>query len=167
MQEAGFPAIRIAAAIEDYDHQHQNVRVENGTSYGDTVDEMDFAYLARATRLNIAILSALARAPMPPTVTITGAVTPDTVLAWRPVAGALDYRIYRRRTDTPDWGAVYTGPASNMPGFDEMIRVTMPGVRIDDWVFGISSVAADGSESAIASAVPGGAYAPLPRPVQP
>lgn len=163
MQEAGFPAIRIAVGIEDYDHQHQDLRVENGVTYGDTVDEMDFAYLARATRLNIAILTALARAPMPPAVAVTGAVTPDTVLTWRPTAGANGYKIYRRRSDARDWEFVRAADT----GYDEddlNYSVTLHGTRIDDWVFGVSAVAADGSESPIASAVPGGAYQPLPRP---
>lgn len=165
MQEAGFPAIRIAVGIEDYDHQHQSVRVENGVTYGDTVDEMDFAYLARATRLNIAILSALARAPMPPVVTVSGAVTTDTRINVTGVAGARSYRIYRRRTDQPDWDPTLTRDVpwqATVASFSQLI----PGVRIDDWIFGVSSIAADGSESPIASAVPGGAYAPLPRPAQ-
>jgi hypothetical protein len=49
---------------------------------------------------------------------------------------------------------------------DGRIAVVLNGTRIDDWVFGVSAVASDGSESPIASAVPGGAYAPLPRPAQ-
>jgi hypothetical protein len=173
MQEAGFPAIRIAVGIEDYDHQHQNVRVENGVTYGDTVDEMDFAYLARATRLNVAILSALARAPMPPTVIVTGAVSTDTVLRWNPVDGATRYRIYLRRSDERDWNeAIHPTQygqflARPLAGAGDPIEVRLPSVRVDDWVFGASSIAADGRESPIASAVPGGAFAPLPRPAQP
>ena len=162
MQEAGYPAIRIAVGIEDYDHQHQNVRVENGVTYGDTVDEMDFAYLARATRLNIAILSALARAPMPPAVTVRGAVSTDTVLCWRPADGAARYRLYMRRTDQPDWQVLRDAAGSITA--EGCLRETLRSVRIDDWMFGVSSIAADGSESPIASAVPGGAYTPLPRP---
>lgn len=46
-------------------HQHQDVRIEGGVKFGDTVDEMDFAYLAKVTRLNVAVLNALARAPLP------------------------------------------------------------------------------------------------------
>jgi hypothetical protein len=36
----------------------------------------------------------------------------------------------------------------------------LPGVRVDDWVFGVSSVSKDGFESPVASAVPGGAFKP-------
>lgn len=165
MQEAGFPAIRIAVGIEDYDHQHQNVRVENGVTYGDTVDEMDFVYLAHVVRLNIAVLASLARAPMPPAVSATGAVSTDTRLTWTPVSGAVRYGLYRRRTDEAAWGpALDIIPLPERHSGD-MVHI-LPGVRIDDWIFGISAIAADGSESPIASAVPGGAYAPLPRPAQ-
>lgn len=52
--ELGYPAIRFTVGIEDYDHQHQDLRTENGRKYGDTVDEMDFPYLARVTALNVA-----------------------------------------------------------------------------------------------------------------
>lgn len=162
MQEAGFPAIRIAAGIEDYDHQHQNLRTENGTVYGDTIDEMDFAYLARVTRLNIAILSALARAPMPPSPTIQGAVSTDTTLIWPIAAGAVGYRVYRRRSDERDWALVEE--IQQPDGDITQMTHRQPSIRVDDWVFGVSSVAADGSESPVASAVPGGAYVPLPRP---
>jgi Zn-dependent M28 family amino/carboxypeptidase len=162
MQEAGFPAIRIAAAIEDYDHQHQDLRTENGTRYGDTVDEMDFRYLARVTRFNIAALSALARTPASPAPTVTGAVTTDTVLRWPSVPGAARYRLYRRRTDATSWEQGMPVTAAS----GATIEHRLPGIRIDDWVFGVSAIAADGNESPIASAVPGGAYAPLPRPAQ-
>ena len=64
--EAGYPAVRFSVAVEDYEHQHQDLRVEDGVTYGDTVDEMDFAYLAAVTRLNVRALDRLARAPMPP-----------------------------------------------------------------------------------------------------
>jgi len=63
---AGFPAVRFSVAIENYDEQHQDLRNESGKDYGDTVDKMDFAYLAKVTKLNIAALAALASAPPPP-----------------------------------------------------------------------------------------------------
>lgn len=156
MLEAGYPAVRLSAAIEDYDHQHQDVRTENGVTYGDTMAFVDFAYLARVARLNVAALAGLARAPMPPVVTVSGAVTPDTVLTWQPVVGAHSYNIYTRRTDEAGWTAGFA-PA---PG---VTSHRMPGVRIDDWIFGVSAVALDGSQSPIASAVPGGAFMPIAR----
>ena len=157
-QEMGIPAIRFSVAIEDYDHQHQDLRTENGVTYGDTAEFMDFRYLAKVTRLNVAALSALAKAPMPPVVTLEGAVQTFTTVKWTPVPGAVSYRVWSRRTDARDWGkSVRVNGA-------QPTSLKLDGVRGDDWLFGVSSVAADGSESAIASAVPGGQFAPLAKP---
>lgn len=161
LQEAGYPAVRLSVAIEDYDHQHQDLRTEDGTVYGDTIAEMDFPYLARVTALNVRALAALARTPMPPAPRVEGAVSTSTTLNWEPVTGAGSYRVYQRRTDERDWSRVEAQPASNAA--TSRMTVVLPGIRVDDWVFGVASVAADGSESPIASAVPGGSFAPLPR----
>ena len=64
--DKGYPAIRFSVAVENYDHQHQDLRTENGVVYGDTIDAMDFAYLAKVTALNVRALDRLARAPLPP-----------------------------------------------------------------------------------------------------
>jgi Zn-dependent M28 family amino/carboxypeptidase len=55
--ELGYPAARITVAVENYDWQHQDLRVEGGVEYGDTIDKMDFAYLQKVTRLNVAALA--------------------------------------------------------------------------------------------------------------
>jgi len=157
--EAGYPAIRFSVAIEDYEHQHQDVRVENGVTYGDTVDEMDFAFLAEATRMNVRAAQALARAPMPPIVQIDGMVRVDVLLEWLPVAGATSFNIWRRATDERDWTLRDTLPAD--PAADLNAIVLAPD-RGDDWIFGVSAVAEDGAESPVASAVPGGDFYPLP-----
>ncbi len=81
-QERGYPAIRFSVAVEDYDHQHQDLRVEDGVTYGDTVSELDFAYLAKVTQLNIRALDRLAGAPMPPAPTAQAAVQTYTRLMW-------------------------------------------------------------------------------------
>jgi hypothetical protein len=174
---AGFPAVRLSVAVEDYDHQHQNLRVENGRKFGDTIDEMDFAYLRRVTALNVAALAALARAPMPPEPSVEGAVSTDTRISWRPVAGASHYVARWRRTDASQWQhairvssatcTVGIAPAGStpMPAVTEArCNHVLPAIRVDDWVFGVSSVAADGSESPVASAVPGGAFRPYTPP---
>ncbi|QZH74803.1 MAG: M20/M25/M40 family metallo-hydrolase [Erythrobacter sp.] len=157
--EAGFPAIRFSVAIEDYEHQHQDLRVENGVTYGDTADEMDFAYLASVTRLNIAAADALARAPMPPVVQMDGVVRADVLLEWLPVEGAASYNVWRRATDARDWTLRDTLVSD--PGAD-LNSLTLSPDRGDDWIFGVSAVAADGAESPVASAVPGGDFYPLP-----
>ena len=168
--KAGYPAVRFTVGVEDYDHQHQDLRVENGTKYGDTADEMDFPYLARVTRLNLATAAALARAPAPPVVTVEGAVKPDTTVTWETTSNANDFRVRYRRTDDVRWtqlaiskpecgieAITSTGPST--------CRLVLPRTRIDDWVFGVSSVSTDGYESPVVSALPGGAWKPLPKPV--
>ena len=64
--EAGYPAVRVTEAVENYDRQHQNLRTENGKAYGDTIEGVDFAYLAQVTRLNTVAMASLASAPPPP-----------------------------------------------------------------------------------------------------
>jgi hypothetical protein len=157
--EAGFPAIRFSAAIEDYEHQHQDLRVENGVTYGDTVSEMDFAFLADATRMNVRAAEALARAPMPPIVQLDGMVRADVGLEFLPVAGAVHYNIWRRATDARDWELRDTLEADSAADLNSIVLAPDRG---DDWIFGVSSVAADGAESPVASAVPGGDFYPLP-----
>jgi Zn-dependent M28 family amino/carboxypeptidase len=155
---AGYPAVRFSVAVENYNHQHQDLRVENGVEYGDTVDKMDFAYLRRVTALNVAALAALARAPMPPEPTVEGAVSTDTTVTWQPVTGAAAYVIRWRRTDANQWQHAVRVPAA-------ATRHVLRGIRVDDYVFGMSSLSADGSESPVASAVPGGAFRPwIPPP---
>ena len=152
--EKGYPAIRFSVAVEDYEHQHQDLRVENGVTYGDTVDEMDFPYLAKVTRLNVRALDALANAPMPPAPVAEAAVQTFTAIEWQPVPGAAKYRLYNRRTDQSYW------QGESMIETDAT-RVELLTLRGDDWLFGVSSVSAGGVEGPVASAVPGGAFVPL------
>ncbi len=173
---AGFPAVRLSVAVEDYDHQHQDLRTENGTVYGDTIDEMDFPYLRKVTALNVAALAALARAPMPPAPRAEGAVSTDTTLRWTPVPGAVAYVARWRRTDARQWEHSRrvteinmtvrepANPATGGRSGEALHQLVLPGIRVDDWVFGVSSLAADGSESPVASAVPGGAFRPWTPP---
>ena len=156
--ELGYPAIRVTVAIEDYEHQHQDLRTENGVKYGDTIDEMDFPYLAKVTRLNVATLARLAAAPMPPAPTAEAAVSTFTDVKWSAVPGAATYSVWRRRTDAPAW--------EEQPVIADVVATSarLEGVRGDDWIFGVSAKSADGTESPIASAVPGGAFAPLVKP---
>ncbi len=150
----GYPAVRFTASVEDYNHEHQDLRTENGIKYGDTIDAMNFPYLAKVARLNVRTLDALAHAPMPPAPKAEAAVQTFTTLQWAPVPGAVRYRVWQRRTDAPDW------PANPVLETADT-KVKLDGVRGDDWLFGVSSLAADGSESPVASAVPGGAFRPL------
>lgn len=153
--EKGFPAIRFSVGIENYNNQHQDLRTEGGVEYGDTVDKMDFAYLAKVTELNIRVASQLARSPAPPAPTLKGAVSTDTVLEWAAVPGATGYSIWQRRTDEADW--------PSRPVIVNVVATSarLEGVRGDDWIFGVSATGADGTMSPVASAVPAGQFAPV------
>lgn len=153
--EKGYPAVRFTVAVEDYEHQHQDLRVEDGVTYGDTIDEMDFPYLAKVTQLNVRALDALAQAPMPPAPSAEAAVQTFTELTWDEVPGAVGYTIWQRRTDEPYW--------RDEPVIENVVATSakLEGVRGDDWIFGVSSRAADGTMSPIASAVPAGGFVPV------
>lgn len=146
MLEAGFPAVRVTEAHEHYDRQHQDLRVENGVRYGDTLDFVDFGYLAQVTRLNALTLAALAAAPAPPTgVAIEGAVKHDTTVTWQPVAGAVGYRVWWRDTTAPRWQ--FRRDVRSAPGAPG--KLVLANVVIDDWAFGVSSVDESGNESPV------------------
>ena len=153
--EKGYPAVRFSVAIEDYEHQHQDLRTEDGTTYGDTVDEMDFPYLAKVTQLNVRVLDALARSPAPPASSAEAAVQTFTDISWNAVPGAIGYTVWQRRTDEPYWRAE--------PVIENVVATSarLEGVRGDDWIFGVSSTGADGTRSPVASAVPAGQFAPV------
>jgi hypothetical protein len=184
-RNAGYPAIRFSVAVENYNHQHQDLRVENGIEFGDTIDKMDFDYLTRVVKLNVAALAALARTPSVPVPQVEGAVSTDTTVMWNQVEGASAYVVRWRGTDASSWAhslRIKATPSQmqngcyaieyrvHQPGrlSGRVCASTLKGVRVDDFVFGVSSVSADGYESPVASAVPGGAFRPYtPPPAQP
>jgi hypothetical protein len=192
MLNAGYPAIRFSVAVENYNHQHQDLRVENGIEFGDTVDKMDFTYLTKVVKLNVAALASLARTSAVPEPTVEGAVSTDTTVKWSGVEAdssyAPAYVIRWRPTDSPNWtdsvrvslneSCVIVGsPRALRRGDDGKVlagqggradcRKVLRGVRVDDYVFGVSSVSGDGYESPVASAVPGGAFRPYTPPPPP
>jgi hypothetical protein len=145
--DAGFPAIRFTEPVEDFRHQHQDVRVENGVQYGDLPAYMDFDYLARVTRYNTAALASLALGPARPagaSVEIS-TLTNDTTLRWQPVSGATHYEIVRRATTDAQWQTAQD--AGNVT------TITIAQSK-DDWLFGIRAVDADGRRSVAAFPTP-------------
>lgn len=137
----GYPAVRFSVGVENYDAQHQDLRREGGKVFGDTVDRMDFPYLAKVTAINVATLRRLAKAPAAPaSVTIGGALATDISVKWPAVAGAAGYRVHWRRADAQDWQKhldVKTNDA------------VLKGVIVDDNFVGVSALSADGSESLV------------------
>ena len=139
--ELALPAIRFTVGVENYHHQHQDLRNENGIEYGDTVDKMDFDYLAKVTALNVATAGALANAPPAPTsATLGGAVSSDTSVTWIASPGASRYRVYQRRADAQDWTLAQETEATN---------TLLKGLIVDDHFIGVSAVGKDGGESVI------------------
>jgi len=158
MVEAGFPAVRITEAAENYTRQHQDLRVENGVTYGDTIDGVDFPYLARVTRLNAIALASLASAPRPPAeVKVEGAVSANTKLTWTPSPGAASYVVWWRDTTSPTW-------QHSRIIDDGATSATLERIVVDDWFFGVQAVSSDGYASPIQFAgVVGAFFPPVPR----
>jgi len=144
----GFPAIVFREANENFAKQH---------SAGDTLDGIDFTYLAQNARVNAASAASLALAPPAPLVTGDRgqsliARTPsgyDASLRWNASPGAVAYRIYWRNTWTNDWERSQT--VGNVTQF------VLPAMVIDDFVFGVAAIGVDGHESLIS------AYMSAPR----
>lgn len=142
--DLGFPGVRIMETHENYDMQHQDIRVENGISYGDVIEGVDFEYAAKLTAVNAISLAALAWAPPPPKlVMIGGAVKPSTKLKWEDEGDSdlLGYKIYWRDTTSPQW--------QYQKWVGKTRSYTLENIVIDNYLFGVSAVAADGSESIV------------------
>ena len=145
--DLGYPAVRVMETNEHYDRQHQDLRTEGGRVYGDTIEGVDFDYAAKLTALNAVSLAGLAWAPPPPAdVKIGGAVTANTTLSWKrpPTAQAPNlagYKVYWRLTTEPQW--THSRWAGNVDSF------TLENVVIDNYFFGVSAVAKDGTESPV------------------
>ncbi len=142
--ERGFSAVRFTEPNEDYDHQHQNVRVENGKQYGDLPEFVDFEYVANVARVNAASLAALALAPArPKNVVIVNRLGNDTELKWdtnieTDVAG---YEIVWRDTT----GAVWT----NSQFVENVTNFVMKGMSKDNYFFGVRAVDKAGNKSPV------------------
>jgi Zn-dependent M28 family amino/carboxypeptidase len=105
--EQGFAAVRFTEFREDFNHQHQNVRTENGIQYGDLPKFVDFAYVAHVARLNAATLASLAAGPASPANVhlLTKNLENDSALTWDDSPGGLasGYEVLWRATTSPEW----------------------------------------------------------------
>lgn len=140
--DAGYAGIRIMEAHENYNQQHQDIRIEDGIAYGDVLEHVNFNYAKKLTAVNAINLAALAWAPQAPSeVGIGGIVAPSVKLQWSPVNHAKGYKIYWRDTTSPTWDhSRYVG---NVTDF------TLEGVVIDNYFFGVSAVGENGFESVV------------------
>jgi len=153
--EEGFPAVRFTEWRENFDHQHQHVRVENGKEYGDLLKFDDFRYIAEVARLNLATLATLATSPgVPQRVRVlTTNLDNDTILKWDAppsYAQPVKYQIVWRETAVNDWQ--YFVDASKFPG-SEQNSVRLP-VSKDNVFFGVRACTAKGICSQAVGPVP-------------
>ncbi len=142
--DQGFAGIRIMETHENYNMQHQDIRVENGIAYGDVIEGVDFDYAAKLTAVNAINLASLAWAPKPtPFVMIGGAVQPSTRLKWDASddPNLLGYKVYWRDTTAPQWQ--YSKWVGNVT------EATLDNVVIDNFLFGVVSVSKEGNESVV------------------
>src|SRR5262252_6158844 len=103
--QQGFAAVRLTEFREDFHHQHQNVKTENGIEYGDLPKFVDYDYVSHVARLNAATLASLASAPAPPPNVhiLTKELENDTTLTWDASPGAASYEVIWRATTSPEW----------------------------------------------------------------
>jgi acetylornithine deacetylase/succinyl-diaminopimelate desuccinylase-like protein len=143
--ERGYPAVRFTEVNEEFRHQHQNVRVENGVQFGDLPEFVDFAYIANVARVNAASLAALAWAPSRPKgVTIVAQrLSNDTELRWdaNKEPDLAGYEIVWRETTDAVW--TNSKPVGNVTSF------TMKGMSKDNYFFGVRAVDKDGNKSPV------------------
>ena len=148
--ERGYPAVRFTEVNEDFRHQHQNVRVQNGVQYGDLPQFVDFAYVANVARVNAAALAMLAYAPAKPKgVTLISRLSDDTELRWEAnkEPDLYGYEVVWRDTTWTTWQGVKS--VGNVTSF------TLKGMSKDNYFFGVRAVDKEGNRSPVT----------FPRPV--
>ena len=110
-QREGFTAVRVCEYCEDYERTHQDVLTRDGVAYGDLPSYMDFPYLTRNVRVNLAAVMNLALAPATPenaVIANAGELDNNTILTWDEVPGAASYQILYRETDRSQWDILAT-----------------------------------------------------------
>lgn len=147
--EQDYPAARFTEPHEDFAHQHQDVRVEDGKQFGDLPEFCDFGYMARVAKVNAAALWSLAQAPGTPKNAriLTDRLTNDTDLVWDrgPEPDLAGYEVVWRETTSPDWTHVI--PVGDVTE----VRIDLSK---DNAFFGVRAVDRDGHRSPVAFPVP-------------
>jgi hypothetical protein len=147
--QQGYPAARFTEPHENFDHEHQDVRVENGVQFGDLPQFVDFDYVAGVARVNGAALWSLANAPGTPRdvkVDVTQ-LTNDTTLKWTLDPAVAGYELVWRPTIEPVWThAVPVG---------KVATATLKGFSKDNALIGVRAVGADGKHSPAVLPLPG------------
>ena len=142
--DLGFAGVRIMEAHENYNRQHQDLRVENGINYGDVIEGVNFEYANKLTAVNAITLASLAWAPAEPkNVRIGGIVAPSTKLKWDKgtAKNVIGYKVYWRLTTSSQWE--FSRFVGNVDQFE------LEGIVIDNYYFGVASVSNSGHESVV------------------
>src|SRR5438874_1904443 len=131
--QQGFTAVRFTEFREDFHHQHQNVRTENGIEYGDLTKFVNFDYVASVARLNAATLASLASAPAPPQDVHlpTKELENDSTLIWDKSPRVSGYEVLWRSTSSPDW--------EHAKDVGNVTRATLP-ISKDNVIFALRAV---------------------------
>ena len=144
--DAGYAAVRFTEPVEDWRHQHQNVRIEDGVQYGDLPEFVDFKYVADVARVNAAALAALALGPsVPREVEMENLrLENNTTLRWKanPEPDIAGYRIVWRETTSPFWQ--WSQDVGNVT------RETVVGVSKDNYLFGVQAYDKESNASVVA-----------------
>ncbi len=142
--ELGFAAIRFCEVYENYDHQHQDIRVEDGVQYGDLADFVDAEYLADVTRLNAAVLVHLANSPSAPSNArvLIAELSNRTTIRWdaSPESDVEGYEIVWRDSTSSDW--------EHSKDVGRSTQGIAP-LSKDNWLFGVRAYDADGYRSVV------------------
>jgi hypothetical protein len=146
--EAGLPAVRFTEPLENYDHEHQTPRVEDGREYGDQIKFLNFGFIGNVARANAEVLRQLAQAPAAPTgVTVSGGVTPDAKVAWSAPddPDRAGFELLWRETIDPRWSVfdVYPSPGEQV----------LKAVSTDNHFFAVRSVGKNGARSIPVAAI--------------
>jgi Peptidase family M28 len=147
--EQGYPAVRFTEPHENFDHEHQDVRVEKGVQFGDLPRFVDFHYVAGVARVNAAGLWSLANAPGTPRdvkVDVTQ-LTNDTTLTWALDPAAAGYEIVWRPTIEPVW--------THVVPVGKVATATLKGFSKDNALIGVRAVGADGKHTPAVLPLPG------------
>ncbi len=140
--KAGYPAVRFTEPLEDYRHQHQTPRTEDGVEYGDLEKYLNFTFMGNVARDNAEVLRQLALAPAPPAnVKLTGAVTPDAKVSWSAEDDAerAGFEILWRETTEARWSVFDFAESAG--------QTVLKDVSTDNHFFAVRSVGKNGARS--------------------
>jgi Peptidase family M28 len=148
--ERGWAGVRFSEPNENFDHQHQDVRVEDGTQFGDLLKFVDFDYVERVTRVVGSSLAALAKSPRPPRNArmITASLSYDTELRWtaNPEPDVVGYEIVWRDSIEPLW--------THSRRVGNVTAATIENLNKDDYQVGVRAIDRDGNRSPVAYPIP-------------